>query len=392
MGVEFARQPIGARRGWRTFLAGGVLFVFVGFNHVQGLAIGGIGLLGVLLFSLIERRHANRLRGVLAGLVLLNLAAYLWMIRSGPSLGTEWLNAWGGVNLLSPSSGAFSGAMQILGWAGAANLLIGLILLCRNEVTGWLTVLPFIFLTLPLGGLVFVLYGRATGGDFALFRRLLLGIPPGLALVRFTVLLARGIETKRGSRAIARTESTIRRSWAVGLLVLGLGILVVIPVGQSSYNRLWHLLSKPPSDLTMAQFWRDPYLAKLSRKAATESPLFFSQPGLGFVASTLYVKKTIFQQRWMTNPVVEPPSYRTELLLKMLNSALRSHQSMVLQAPNNRTIFSPYSTAALLSGHWLPTQVALEYAGSAQIAACGEANGARKMTTATADYFEFDER
>ena len=144
--LETSRCPLTASKVRNALLTGGLLTLLIVFNHVQGVAIAGIGLLGVFLRYLILEKRTRLLVATILGLATANLVAYSWIAHSGDSALSGWLTPWRGFDFFSPASAAHVRAMAVLGWLGTLNLVAGLILLRRNRLEGWLTVTPLLIL------------------------------------------------------------------------------------------------------------------------------------------------------------------------------------------------------------------------------------------------------
>ncbi len=219
-------QPLGALLS---------LAVFIALNHVQGLGIAGIGMVAIVFWRLVEWKRAM-IGWIGLAAILLSITAILWFPRH-PALHEfydpqHWFTAWYGFNLFFPESPAFERALHILGTFGICNLAAGIVLATRNHPAGWLTLIAPFILVVPFTAIPFA-NSLIKQDTILTFHRMLLAIPSGLAAV---CLLS------NSARFFASAHMLI-----VTIATFG---LVVIQTTYPTNNRLWHLLSPPPLDLT----------------------------------------------------------------------------------------------------------------------------------------------
>jgi len=344
-------------------LASGLsLTLFIALNHVQGLGIAAIGLAAVATWRLIAWKRSMLWWLATASLALSIAAMYGWphhrsLDRMCRAQG--WFSAWDGFNILSPQSPAGARALQILGFFGVVNLIASVLLVCRNHVIGWLTVIPALALCLPFIAIPLAsALTHRTVEDIVIFHRLLLTIPAGLALI----CLGRDLFQSYLPPAALPLSSFL-------LLALALLTLTTVPASGPFYNRAWHSLMSVPEDLTLRTVRTD-FSRYENLNPSHGHVLFAATSGLTFV---LKAQKP------------GPPDYilpdhrlyfnegRTPALdFELLQTALAGHAStddLLVMVPQPTAFYTAYSFAALCSGHWSPQEVALTFSGAKELRA-----------------------
>ncbi len=226
------------------------LVPLIAFSHMQGLAIAGLGILAALMWRIIEWKR-SMIFWLAGGALTLSIVAILWAPRDAALdeiyRQDGWLNVLYSFNLFSPTSPSFERAFQVLGAFGIFTLIPSLwLVVSRNHVVGWLTLLPMLVLALPCFALPFanILASRTGSYDsIVAFNRLLLAVPIGLALVvafSGATLPITGSSSARGHRLLAST-----------VLPVSLLIALTLAPDAQAYNRLWQGLQIPPTDLQL---------------------------------------------------------------------------------------------------------------------------------------------
>jgi hypothetical protein len=218
-----------------------LLLPLIAFNHLQGIAIVGLNLAALAVWRMLDwKRSAGY--WILAAILVLSAAAILWYPRHAfldSVYRTEgWLSSWYGFNFFQWNSPAAENAKYILGAAGLANLAAGLLLIRKNHVVGWLTLLPVIALAAPIIAIPFtsILAAYNPAGIWT-FNRMFFAIPAGLALVHW-------IGQSRIASAVGHRHGFLP-------VILVAMAAIVLPVQHPSYNRLAHSLVRTPDDLRM---------------------------------------------------------------------------------------------------------------------------------------------
>lgn len=376
------------------------LLPLIAFNHVQGLGLAALGVAAVVVWRLIAWRRS--MIGWLALLaVALSVATILWYPRHAylDSLYQPrgWLTPWYGFNLLAPSSPAWERTFQILGLPGLINLVAGLILLRRNHVAGWLTVMPFLLLSLPCVAIPFASVLAADksmiDGYILVFHRMLFAIPAGLALV---ALLGEA-QAKTGDRR--REAGNWEREVTPGslpaarypllatilpspflLLVVTLLLLTTLPAGRPYYGRLYNTLLVPADDVRLA-----PVVAALTplKDAPAGPPRLSTSQGLSYVAASLGIHQTWYPQKFMSHPTAETIQWT----MGEFQKSARRKESALAFIPSPLSLYTPASSSAYLSGHWLPQQAALEHIQGAGIELLLNQPGVHRRVEATATWY-----
>lgn len=251
----------------RSTTGGLILLLLIAFNHIQGLGIAGLGVLAVVVWRLIEWKRSMIAWLALAAVVL-SVATVLWFPRHHALdevyRPQGWLTAWYGFNLFSPASPAYERTLQILGLVGALSLPLGLwLIVSKNHIAGWLTLMPILALALPCFALPFahVVVASTALEYIIIFHRMLLAVPLGLALVA-CVQCADAMTTRPQAYGIAGLYPllAIRHS----LLCACLAGAVLLSTGSPAFNRFWHGLQTTPDDLRLSHFvkiWKRSHLA-----------------------------------------------------------------------------------------------------------------------------------
>lgn len=366
---EFA-QPVGGRRfasvryALRQLPVVTGLLLLITFNHAQGLAIAGVSCASVALWWLSHSRTSMIYFGLsvllaanIAAVVLLSGSPAVVLAQSG-----GWTSPWLGFAVFAPASPAATRAAEILGFAGVIDLAAGVALVARASVTGWLAVGPTIFISMPLFALPFIEFVTAAypaGDHLSTFNRLCLAIPSGLAT---TVLIANVLGRRRAAEAGAF------RHVGFALLCAVLVVVVLVPPGRPSFNRVWQRLAAAPADLALAPVW--------SANASAPQrliPQVVAPAGVAYVAEVQDPAQLVALHRIFSGP--QPHLAQ----LQSIASALKNSSSEHLLLLCRPTAFvSPQSLAARFSGHW-PAQ-------QAQLAAAGTAEGSQAIAAGQPEF------
>ncbi len=239
------------------------LIALIAFNHIQGIGIAGIGIVAIIVWRLIEWKRAM-LFWLVGAAVIMSIAVVLWFPRD-PALDTifrpeGWLNGWYGFNLFAPSAPAFERSLHILGFLGLANAFLGFLLIVRrNDLAGWLPLIPLIVLALPCFALPIssLLASEKSIENIITFQRLLFAVPLPLALVATSADLSRVCRLRARDTTdarLARTRAHLLASFShSGLLVILVGLLALVTLAPDvrSFNRFWQAILIPPKDLQL---------------------------------------------------------------------------------------------------------------------------------------------
>jgi hypothetical protein len=377
LGIDFAQQPSTRPTCWlKTLGIAALLALLTAFNHVQGLGIAALGLAAVAVWRSLKWKRSMLWWLALAALILSVATLHWWPHHRSldriyrPS---GWLTSWDGFNLFSPSSPAEDRALQILGFLGVINLAAGLLLLMRrNHVVGWLTVMPLLALSLPFVAIpltgVLTQYDRSS--TIITFHRMLFAIPSGLALI---CLGKEILYMRTKSVCISNLLSSLYRHASFGITVLTILAFTTTPASGPYYNKAWHTLMKTSDDLAMRGIWTD-------FNEYTQSPLYRPNE---LLAATSGISIVINSQKF--SPLIcggptyyySPgcsPSADFKIIKTVLdNPETRSQTTLVI--PSLNMLYTPYSFAALCAHHWLPQEVALAFSGARELHALGSSFG-----------------
>lgn len=351
------------RRG-RAVVAIIVLGFLTAFNHIQGIGVAGIGVLAVIVWRLVEWRR-SALVWILSASLLTSIATVLWYPRHAALdelfVARGWLTSWYSFNLFTPTSPAFERTLQLVGVIGFCNALVGTWLIVkRNDVAGWLTLMPFLVLLTPCCTVPF-LHALATESNpenIITFHRLFLAGPPSIALLA-------ALTNRNGGRTRVphphwacahlpvqereRPDTSQRHSAMAASSLLLLLLLLSFPAG-STYNRTWHLLHKSPADSSQVAAMRDfaavgDSLLGLGYKLSAREPLDYVFAALGVP------RLSTPENRRIDGQPAHYPSRSAELFVHKGTVA-----NVAMYFPDRFAYTTSGSLAASLSKHWLPQE------------------------------------
>lgn len=346
----------------------------IGFNHIQGFGIAGLSIASVATWRLIKWRRSI-IPFLIACAVVLSAAAVLWWPKN-PLLDLDyrpngWLNGCYGFNLFAWKSPAAYRATQVLGLFGIVNLTAGLLLLWRKHVIGWLTVGPLIGLGLPFIAIPFCGAVSSFGESIFVFHRLLFSIPSGLALIYLVAKETEAFSIRRKGRTGCDQSSSRLQSLGFVALLAGVAGLTLVPSNGRSLNRLWNTVEVPADDLNMVA------IMNLSQdrqyKANRQVDRVLCAPGAGFVLM-VDGATNIFAADRLIDPTPLPSS-SADTIADSIGRIVNDGISGMLVVPQAAILTSTRSTAAFLSKHWLPNEVALQYVGAPELETAALAAG-----------------
>lgn len=344
------------------------LGLLIAFNHAQGLGLAGLGLAAVAVWRVLQLRRSWGwwlLAGALASSVV---TVCCWPRHDAidqlyrPSHMFSFLY---GFNIFSLSSPASLRMWDVMGFAGAASALAGAWLIVKkNDVTGWLSVMPFLALSLPVVAIPFagVLAGRfGRLDDIISFSRMFLVIPVGLAIVR----VGQELMPQAGNVAQRYFLFPILREPIFPLLPGALLVLMVVPSGRPWYNRFWNAVAVSPADLELRHISRVFEEPRFSSMAGRSPLRLVTTPATGYVAVAMGIKPASPAGKPHWNPIA--PS--AEVVLGMVTSATSKRDYRIAWVPAWQNLTTPASLAGRLTGHWLLHAVALDHAAGSEIEA-----------------------
>ncbi|MES1168445.1 MAG: hypothetical protein ABUL61_04680, partial [Oleiharenicola lentus] len=279
--------------------------------------------------------------------------------------------------------GSYGRSMAIIGFFGLLNLCASLLLLRRNHIVAWLTLLPPLALSLPLVAIplsTLILRHNPTDGLIT-FSRPLLGIPAALALVTLCTRWWPALSAARAGRAETRfnaffsPSSFLRSNRPFVLFSFSLFALMVVPNTGMSYNRLFNFLMVPPDDLVLQHVVASNVAAELAQSAQLpHSRAQFPQelaahggvlasPGVSYALDATGATLIARAQKQPTSSV--PSASVSDARNDLQHIELSSIQSVPFWPLAN--LYTPRSTEGYLSGHWWPDVVTVEHAGQAEL-------------------------
>lgn len=333
-----------------ALLRGAGLAFVIYWSHRQGFAQVAVGTAG-MLFTVLVR--TNRRLVVAAALAML-AAALLWLL--GPSSlaaaarEQHWLNRWYGVDLLNLTGPAFARANQILGLLGWINVLAALLVWRRYPLLAALTCGPLLLLLHPVSGYLLA-HGlaEASGAGFLLFHRVLLVIPNGFAVVALAGLMIR-------HRIRSGAQAEVRGVIATAASIV---VLAILPGGHPVYNRWWHSTAVVPEDLALRNL--DRAIAPLAAASENRSAFLVGSPTALFVWEIRHPQSNalspLYEHRLYHYPRRRSPVDDLNVLAAYRANPTARNVLFIQAAPTSTDTAG--STAARLSAHWNPYEVAL---------------------------------
>lgn len=321
--------------------AGAGLALVLAFHHPQSLGIAGLGLLALLLWRGACQGH-RAVAALVVAVIVTNLVVLIWYPRA-PAVDdlfrpSGWLGPWLGFNLLDPSSPAFARAAVIIGAIGAVNLAAGLWLLRRNHPLGWITVVPVLALVLPAFGLPLANALATRGpGEIITFHRMLLAVPPALALLALA-----------HDYAARRSHLPGPGRWIAPAAIL---VLLLVPPTPASGNRLFHALALTPEDLRLRH--EAEAMTAIVRASASRAPFRLLTSGTAWEVRATDHGTAV---RLVGYGFVGPDAAAGRL------GFIADRWPAILVPADAKDLTTPGSVFGRLSGHWRPQHVAAEHA------------------------------
>jgi hypothetical protein len=386
-------------------------------NHVQGLGIAALGCASVLAWKIVRwpRRAWKGWLSLLAMMVVGSFATYHLWPRSpqfAALIPQGWITAWYGFSLLAPASPAFDRMIQILGVFGLLNLAAGIYLIMRRQLAGWLSLFPVVLLSLPLGAIP-IADKIIRGDNIITYHRMFFAIPAGLALVA----LLRELTLRRQARSRCEVLATRASRFTIhpspftlhtlptpfALALAGLLAISVVPASKPWFNRTWQVLAQVPDDLSLKTPWhdlanmqsqrREDEPAQNAHSTPIEAPRPHSSGGrqtrhadLGLAATTplsyivstqtpaqkvqLVYRLTPDKKAWIAprNVARDPANDFNQICtIKIAVDPVK----ILTISPTS--FYTPYSQAALSSGHWNPLKAPLATTGMPEIESIAQA-------------------
>ena len=356
------------RSSWIAFVSSSFcLTLLVAFNHAQGLGLIALGICAVAAWRGLEWNRSFVWYGTAVALAL-SFAAIYWWPRH-PAIDQAYrpsgmFTFWYGFNVFSFWSPAGDRMLDILGFTGLVNVAAGMILIVkRNHVAGWLTITPFLGLSLPFIAIPFagILAGRfGHWNDVISYARMFLAIPAGLAMVCLGQEL---MVSKAAFFTNLRFPLSFVRVLRFPVVILALLALLALPTGSPWYNRFWNALAITPADLQLGHVTAG--LAESDRRLFAGDPVpgLVTTPAMGYIGSILGIQPISPTGRVFWDPVVS----NANILLSMTAKAVANHGNMIMLAPAPLRLYTSISFAGELSGHWLPQEVALDHAAGPEL-------------------------
>lgn len=329
-------------------------------NHIQGLAICGLGVFGVVMW------HAVKLHRLvvisLVGLLLLACGgALLWWTKH-PVLdevyrSTGWLNFWYGFDVFSPASNATNRMILIMGLAGLFNLAAGIFLIRRNHIAGWLTLAPILalqltFISIPLANA----FAKSSPAGIVAFHRLFFAIPAGLALAALGQQMFARVDRGETAQALASASLLIRHV-PFGLILLAFGYFTLAPPSYPFCNRLWSNYAVLPADLEMRDVLMSFY--QLETRPPT---LVIASAAVSNALHSYEPIESLFSSQERLMHLMEPRTPAADLMrIRRFVESDVTNPAAVYLPPQPYLAFTTRSDTAFMTRHWNPVELSLAH-------------------------------
>ena len=333
----------------------GLLLLFTGMNHPQGILIAGLGVTAAVS-STWPRWPLIARFGIVGAVILISILMVVWWPKSSALEQVYrqegWLTSFYSFNLL-PGSPSFDRTMAILGWVGAANIAAACLVFRRHPATAMLTLLPIAALLLPITAIPLADVLSRHNSDPAnilTFHRLLFSIPPGLALIMLGNSWAKDACSRPRHPDIHASRATV--PWrsvrlAFPSVIVGATLfLTLAPASTPAYNRFYHSIASIPNDLSVR-----PWLKMLD----TLSGLQPARPG---GTDEIAVGELLYAAR--SQQSVAPSYFRLTSYVSAANTPapdiiafLRLWPATFFVPLTGRELYSPLSQTGQLSKHWI---------------------------------------
>ena len=383
--MRVAIEAVELPAGYKSWGRGGLKIAFLGliaaFSHVQALGMIFLGLLSVAAWRL-HRWRAWAPVAMLGFLVICSLGVIQWYPRH-PAIDSfcvpqGWIAPWYGFNILSLGSPAQERVLQILGVVGLVNLLAALALWRYRLVVVWLTIVPVLALLLPCFVLPFANQLLSTRIDLNIvtFQRMLFAVPAGLALLALAQSCARWWKSGGVARRLIGTCCSVA-------VVIG---AVTVPAGYPFYNRFWHATTCCPRDVQLDHVVGGIDAVLTTRGDLGGAEVFGGTDPLRSVVSAVSITQQDTRFRQIGQPVTLSIDQE---LLRVRSTPPTSKQLLIF---SRAVLYTPYSQAAQLSGHWPQNQVAADHGGLVELRAAAESNGFEAVRRGQADVYSRKEK
>lgn len=337
----------------RLLISEALLLIFLtAFNHPQGLPIEGLAFLAIVFWRLTKWRSKTIIFIALATFAATCLALYLakgdyLLHESANQTLTNWLT----FDIFSYTSTSSGRTIQILSAVGLLNVLAACILIIRNSVVGWITLIPLILLITPASSIPIVqVLLRHDPNGLHIFQRLLFAIPFSLAGVELAVLLLKiNVPPFNGNWKING------RSVYLYAIVVSLPAIMLLPPHTPTYNRLFNTLAQPPLDSRLIHAWPSP---KHSPKQIVEACM----PELSAIINNIYNHEHTNVGR--TGIV---PSSQINFLYSFIVRSDSETRPIMLSLLRPTAGYTFYSTSGVMSTHWLPQEISYVYCGADEL-------------------------
>ena len=328
----------------------------IAFSHRQGIGIALLGLASIVIWRSLQ---INTTISWIAAIILLiaNLATIMWWPLN-PSINLvyrpqHWISTYYGFDILSIHTPAFENTIKVIGFIGLANLACGILLLIRNSLVGWLTVVPIAVLCMPIVAIPLAnAITTHTAGELTViytFNRMFFSIPSCLALVYLA-----GTSIFNTSHAPLKKFSFHNRPSFVLYIILFL--VTTLPASHPYYNRLWNAIAIAPRDLSMTHvvdlIFDDTFYKYLSNTRTYNHTS--AEIGYVITAARGHKVSSIINKGTGISPI-------TTRLLDFSMPARKYGYHYIYIAPGRRLLYSSFSFSAYLSDHWNPQVIPLVY-------------------------------
>ena len=379
---------------YRLLLSVLCILPLIRYNHVQGLGIAGLGVGAIIVWRLIEWRR-SALWWLIAATLVTNVL-FLWLYPRPAMVEIHraqgFLNAWYGFNILNLASSAGDRMLQIISVFGLINLAAALVLIRRNHVIAWLTILPLAAMLLPCIAVPLEqVLAQASGPDLVItFQRFFFSIPPCLAVVCLWVQLhqgRRGVIPARLHRphpsaaplgpllSIPADGSPPSRDGFYALVIVSMAFaaLTTAPSSFPFYNRTWNMLSILPADLHLSHTIDQITATNRANENGGQPTLLTTRAA----SCVIYATGLRGLDKLVNSPSRDPSLAQTQAgalipIVSVMGSLGAAGEFFI---PPISELYSPESQSGYLSQHWATQHVAIDRSGTREYTNAAQKSG-----------------
>ncbi len=344
-------------------------------NHPQALAFIALAGGAIGACTLVSRFGKVSVAWMIALLLGASVSAS-FSLATGDS--KPWTNDWGGFSLL-PGTPAGARAIEILGAVGIINLVAGLALILRNQVVGWLTVVPTFALVLPASALPLT-HALHAASTVEMFNRMLLATPAPLAIIWLIAEWLRSPSAQAGKERYTGAFSNAPQYFAYTFTLLVVLYLTTAPASNPIFNRLFNAFERSNIGTGWQSFPPDVSSFLLKQP---ENQGLFGPPNVRFVSDA----SGLTYLHHSTREVLY--SLRISETAHSVETVHNFTPKPILLLVKPTTMTAPVSLAGHLSGHWPAQAMHFESAGHLELSRIAKAERGTQIGRGAVELYLF---